>query len=224
MGKNKFALKCFSGKTNHYNTMFFKQKIGSLTVTFFLKLCKNIFVSFKLTLLAIRGSQSCQTTTQTQQYPFGVSYKQSQNNWVVTSQDVAKVLLKDSEHMGRFLQKEVEQNLSWVRKVYRFENIFFWGGVHCSRHDQNLWLFQSFETATFWLTSVSERYGACLMLLYNTVEEDMRGMNERINDTHSGFLCRFLFGEIWNEILAKYYEEPNFFFRHSNCVLLNDLL
>ena len=45
-----------------------------------------------------------------------------------------------------------------------------------------------------------------------------------MNDTHSGFLCRFLFGEIWNEILAKYYEEPNFFFRHSNCVLLNDLL
>ena len=29
---------------------------------------------------------------------------------------------------------------------------------------------------------------ACLMLLYNTVEENLRGINERMNDTHSGFL------------------------------------
>ena len=26
------------------------------------------------------------------------------------------------------------------------------------------------------------------MLLHNTVEENLRGMNERLNDTHSGFL------------------------------------
>ena len=29
--------------------------------------------------------------------------------------------------------------------------------------------------------------GACLPLLFNAVEENLRGMNERMNDTHSGF-------------------------------------
>ena len=29
--------------------------------------------------------------------------------------------------------------------------------------------------------------GACLTLLFNAVEENLRGMNERMNDTHSGF-------------------------------------
>ena len=113
----------------------------SLSKNFFER--KNIFVSFKLILL----TQSCQTTTQTQQYPDGVSYTQSQNNWVVDSKDEAKVFLKDSEHTDRFLQREVEKIYYWL--LENIPNIFV--GVHCSRHDQNLWLFQNFETAAFWL-------------------------------------------------------------------------
>ena len=36
------------------------------------------------------------------------------------------------------------------------------------------------------------------MLLYNTVEENLRGMNERMNDTHAGFLILDLNAEMYD--------------------------